>query len=87
MKSTPTTLLIAAIAIFTLGFNNISQASSGSNKGVHFSYTSSRLSPKQFTKGYQAQKKEHESTNNSSTKKMLKKRKGSWIQRWYNRNF
>ena len=87
MKSTKSILLIAIIAISTLCFNNNSQAKTGTDKGSHYSYTTLRLSPKQFTKGYHAQKKEHEYTNSSSTKKMLRKRKGSWLQRWYTRNF
>jgi hypothetical protein len=87
MKSSSTTLLIAIITFFTLGLNFNSHANSGSDKGVHYSYTSLRLSPKQFTKGYHAQKRQHESINSSSTKKMLRKRKGSWLQRWYSRNF
>jgi hypothetical protein len=52
MKSSSTTLLIAIITFFTLGLNSNSHANSGSDKGVHYSYTSLRLSPKQFTKGF-----------------------------------
>jgi hypothetical protein len=87
MKSSSTTLLIAIITFFTLGTSTKSLANERLDKGVYHSQGIHKMSPKQFSKGYLAQKKEYESINNNSTKKMIRKRKGSWLQRWYSRNF
>jgi len=86
MKSSSASLLIAIIALLTFSFQNPSFANNGSSDGARYTYTSHKLSAKEFRKAYQAAKKEYQSIKSSSTKKMLRKRKGSWLQRWYNRN-
>jgi len=50
-------------------------------------FTIFHLTPKQFSKGWSAERNEYKSKKESSTRKMMKKRRGSWLQRWYNRNF
>lgn len=81
-----TFLLTFALLTCCLLFNQTAQ--SRPNRGnSHHTYTIFRLSPKQFSKGYQAEKREHGIQASQSTKKMLRKRKGTWFQRWYNRNF
>lgn len=50
-------------------------------------FTIFHLTPRQFSKGWVAERNEYKSQKASSTRKMMKKQKGSWIQRWYNRNF
>jgi len=84
MKSSNSTLLIASILFLSFGISNPSLA--GVNKSSHFSLTVFRLTPKQFSKGWLAEKRDYATTKSSSTKKMLKKRHGSWIQRWFSKN-
>lgn len=81
---------LAFISLFLFLFQTLSF---GKNPGFkhHKSapaiFTIFHLTPKQFSKGWTAERNEYKSQKHASTRKMMKKQKGSWIQRWYNRNF
>ena len=78
---------ILSVALFLMVFTNplFSVAKGKHEKGVEYTYTSSRLSPKQFTRGYYAEKKQYSHDLDQSTRKMLRKRHGTWIQRFLSR--
>lgn len=80
--------ILLTLTLFIFCLFSLETAQGRPNRGnSHHTYTIFRLSPKQFSKGYQAEKKEHGILMSHSTKKMLRKRNGTWFQRWYNRNF
>lgn len=77
--------LFVSSSLLFLTISLSSEAWAGNDRGVEYTLTSARLSPKQFTKGYQAEKKSYLSEHNHSTRRMLRKRHGSWIQRLLSR--
>jgi len=56
-------------------------------KTVHYTLTKLHLTPKEFFKGFRAEKKEIKHQQTSSFHKMMKKRHGSRFQRWLRRTF
>jgi hypothetical protein len=87
MKNLIGSLLIAIITLTSTGFSSQALASKPKHSGVHYRLTNFRLTPKQFSKGYKAERREYRSIRENSTRQMLKRQKGTWFQRWYNRNF
>lgn len=77
--------------LFLIGLFLISLASEGSNFGKHrggsqITFTAGKLSPKQFSKGYKAERNEYRIQKNSSFRKMKRRIKGTWLQRWFSRS-
>jgi hypothetical protein len=82
------TIFLAFARIFMLTSNDAkANGSFKAEKGVCYSLTNLQLSPKQFSKSYKAEKREYQSIKNTSFHKMMKKRHGSRLYRWIQRNF
>jgi len=87
MKSSNASLLLVIIAFFAFGFSSLSFARNGNSYGKSYTYTNLRLTPKQFSKGYKAEKRQHNTVKSTSHKKFQKRKKGSWLERWLSRNY
>lgn len=79
--------LLLLIGMFFLSF-----VSEGSDFGKHFggnhiTYTLGKMTPKQFSKGYKAEKSEYRIQKNISTRKMKRRIKGNWLQRYFSRSY
>lgn len=82
------TIILAFASIFMLtSTGSFANGSYKPEKGVNYSLTNHHLSPKQFSKSYKAEKREYRTMKNTSFSKMMKKRHGSRLYRWIQRNF
>ena len=79
--------LISVLMVLTFTISTASQANIQPRKGVNYTLTQQKITPKQFKKGYKAEKHEFAVIKSTSTKKMLRKKHGTWIQRWWRRHF
>ena len=70
----------------------ISQAIAAKERPKHgFSspavFTLFRLTAKQFSKGYHAERRDHQNLQTKSIKKMNRRLKGPWLKRWFKKTF
>lgn len=79
--------LMSVLMVFMLTISTASQANIHPQNGVKYTLTPKKITPKQFRKGYKAEKHEFAAIKSTSTKKMLRKKHGTWIQRWWRRHF
>jgi hypothetical protein len=89
MKTFLQTLLLLAfsfVLIFTPAKAEFS-ANIRPTKGVKYSLTQQHISPKQFRKGYSAQKRDYQTMKETSFRKMMRKRHGSRFYRWIHKIF
>ena len=87
MKLFATLRPLSVLMVLMLAICTASQANIQPRKGVNYTLTQQKITPKQFRKGYKAEKHEFAAIKNTSTKKMLRKKHGTWIQRWWRRHF
>jgi len=87
MKTILTTFLAFASIFMLSSTGSIANGSYKPEKGVSYSLTNHHLSPKQFSKSYRAEKREYKTMKNTSFNKMMRKRHGSRLYRWIQRNF
>lgn len=86
MKSSSTKTIF--LAVLLLGFFSSpfqSEARLGHERGVEYTRTIFHLTPKQFAKGYNAEKRAYSHEKGLSTRRMHRKQHGTWIQRLFTR--
>lgn len=66
---------------------SLDNADSKKSSISQISTNSKKQAPRQFFRAIKAEKLNQKGQMDSSTKKMMKRRNGTWFQRWYNRNF
>jgi len=82
------TIFLIFVSFFLLTSNDsIANGTFKPEKGVYYSLTNLHLSPRQFSKSYKAEKREYKTMKNTSFNKMMRKRHGSRLYRWIQRNF
>jgi hypothetical protein len=84
MTNLKSSILIGFSVLSLAAFS--AKAGNGKQDGSQYTLTTKQLSPKQFSKGYKAERMEHKGVQSSSTRKMKKRLKGTWLQRWFSRN-
>jgi hypothetical protein len=87
MNLTATLRLISVLMVLMLTISIASQANIQNGNGANYTLTPKKITPKQFARGYKAEKHEFAAIKSTSTKKMLRKKHGNWIQRWWRRHF
>jgi hypothetical protein len=87
MNCSATLRHMSVLMVLTFTISTASQANIQPRKGVNYTLTQEKITPKQFKKGYKAEKQEFAETKTRSTKKMLRKKHGTWVQRWWRRHF
>ena len=78
--------LLMVIFLTCGAFVSESAAGSESKKGFNFVLTSGRISPKEFSKGYAAEKKENARLLKKSRRKMHHKQNGWKLWRFFTEN-
>lgn len=76
-------LLILLFGFFNVPFQ--AEARLGNERGVEYTRTILRLTPKQFAKGYQAEKRAYSHEKEVNARRMHRKQHGTWIQRLFTR--
>lgn len=57
------------------------------HKQSHAVFTIFKMTPRQFSKGYQAERKDYKLAKDNSTRQMNRRLKGPWFKRWFNKTF
>jgi hypothetical protein len=90
MKNVWKFVLILVLTIVVTGIGAQVQAfgkPGHQSKSAPYSLTRFHLTPRQFSKAYHAEKREYRSIKSSNFRRMMKKRHGSRLYRWFHRNF
>lgn len=84
--------LLFSISLFALSFvlfsvDSLAGGGGGKNRGVNYSLTQQQLSPRQFSKGWAAERRDYKMARSNSFRRMMRKQRGTRLQRWISRNF
>ncbi len=79
--------LLLLIGMFFLSFVSEGSDFGNHHRGNHLTFTIGKLTPRQFSKGYKAERSEYRIQKNNSTRKMKRRINGNWLQRYFSRNY
>jgi hypothetical protein len=87
MKNQASIFFITGLIVCSLSLSVKASQSENNANGGDYTLTVKKLTPKQFTKGYKAERIDYKIQKNTSVKKMKRRLKGNWLQRWFSRNY
>jgi hypothetical protein len=86
MKTLLLSVLLVALSIVSFSVNSFA-GNGGKNRGINYSLTQQQLSPRQFFKGWAAERRDYKMAKSNSFRRMMRRQRGTRLHRWMSRNF